>query len=82
MLKLVRKMINILFSGNEKVLDGVITCMLSIFTRTNTTEPFCFYIYTMDITRIKKEYTAISEDAVAYLNEIAKTYNPLNKKIP
>jgi len=81
MLKLVRKMINILFSGNEKVLDGVITCMLSIFTRTNTTEPFCFYIYTMDITRIKKEYTAISEEAVKYLDEIAKTYNPLNKVI-
>ncbi|MBP3339877.1 MAG: hypothetical protein J6L69_10800 [Lachnospiraceae bacterium] len=74
-------MINILFSGNEKVLDGVITCMLSIFTRTNTTEPFCFYIYTMDITRIKKEYTAISEEAVKYLDEIAKTYNPLNKVI-
>ena len=49
-------MLNILFSGNGKVVDGVITCMLSIFKRTDTKEPFCFYIYTMDITRIKPEY--------------------------
>lgn len=72
-------MINILFSGNGRVLDGVITCMLSIFKRTTTTEPFTFYIYTMDITRIKPEYTAISEEEVAYLDEIAKSYNNENR---
>ena len=74
-------MINILFSGNEKVLDGVITCMLSIFMRSDTKEPFCFYIYTMDITRIKPEYTAISEEEVAYLEEIARSYNSQNRVI-
>lgn len=74
-------MINILFSGNGKVLDGVITCMLSIFKRSETKEPFCFYIYTMDITRIKPEYTAISEKEVAYLDGIAKSYNSENQVI-
>lgn len=74
-------MINILFSGNGKVLDGVITCMLSIFKRTTTTEPFTFYIYTMDITRIKPEYTAISEEEVSYLDGIAKSYNEKNRVI-
>lgn len=74
-------MINILFSGNGKVLDGVITCMLSIFKRSNTKEPFCFYIYTMDITRIKPEYTAISSQEVEYLDSIAKSYNSENKVI-
>lgn len=74
-------MINILFSGNGKVLDGVITCMLSIFERTTTREPFCFYIYTMDITRIKPEYTAISKKEVDYLDEIAKSYNSENKVV-
>ena len=74
-------MINISFSGNEKVLDGVITCMLSIFMRSDTKEPFCFYIYTMDITRIKPEYTAISEEEVAYLEEIARSYNSQNRVI-
>ena len=71
-------MINILFSGNGKVVDGVITCMLSIFKRTDTKEPFCFYIYTMDITRIKPEYVAISQADVDYLDAIAKSYNPEN----
>ena len=42
-------MINILFSGNEKVFDGMLTCMLSIFKRTQTTEPFHFYILTARI---------------------------------
>ncbi len=74
-------MINILFSGNGKVLDGVLTCMLSIFMRSDTDEPFRFYIYTMDITRIKPEYTAISEKEVAYLEEIARNYNPQNQVI-
>lgn len=72
---------NILFSGNGKVLDGVITCMLSIFKRSETKEPFRFYIYTMDITRIKPEYTAISDKDVAYLNEIAQSYNKENQVI-
>lgn len=74
-------MINVLFSGNGKVLDGIITCMLSILKRTETKEPFCFYIYTMEITRIKPEYTAISEKEVEYLEEIAGVYHPENKVI-
>lgn len=74
-------MINILFSGNSRVLDGVLTCMLSIFMRSNTDEPFRFYIYTMDITRIKPEYTAISEKEVEYLDCVAKEYNSQNQVI-
>ena len=64
-------MINVLFSGNSKVLDGVLTCMLSIFKRSDTKEPFRFYIYTMDITRIKPEYTAIRQEEVARWEELS-----------
>lgn len=71
-------MINILFSGNSKVFDGVLTTMLSIFKRTTTKEPFKFYIYTMDITRIKPEYTAIDDKMIEFLNNVAKSYNPEN----
>ncbi|MBE5963513.1 MAG: lipopolysaccharide biosynthesis protein [Lachnospira sp.] len=74
-------MINILFSGNSKVVDGVITCMLSIFKRSDTKEAFRFYIYTMDITRIKPEYTSITKEEVAYLDSIAKSYNSDNEVI-
>lgn len=74
-------MINILFSGNAGVFDGVLTCMLSIFKRTKTTEPFRFYIYTMDVTRIKPEYQPISEGQISFLNDIAKKYNKENEVI-
>ncbi|MBO5522427.1 MAG: hypothetical protein J5986_01930 [Roseburia sp.] len=58
---------NILFSGNEKVFDGILTCMLSILKRSSTEEPFCFYIYTMDVTRIKPEYTPVSDRQTIFL---------------
>lgn len=74
-------MINILFSGNAGVFDGILTCMLSIFKRTDTKEPFRFFVYTMDVTRIKPEYQAISDRQIAFLNEIAQEYNLENKVI-
>lgn len=72
-------MINVLFSGNSKVFDGALTTMLSILKRTTTNQPFTFYIYTMDITRIKPEYTAISDAQISFLDEVAKTYNANNR---
>lgn len=74
-------MINLLFSGNGKVFDGVLTCMLSIFKRTDTQEPFRIFVYTMDVTRIKPEYTAISEQMIAFLDAVAKEYNPANEVV-
>lgn len=71
-------MIHILFSGNDKVVDGVMTCMLSILKRTQTKEPFCFYIFTMDATNIKKEYKPISDAMVAFLDRMVKEYHPQN----
>ena len=72
-------MINVLFSGNSGVFDGVLTCMLSIFKRTATDEPFRIFVYTMDVSRIKPEYTPISDAQIAFLDEIAKTYNAENE---
>ena len=74
-------MINLLFSGNGKVFDGVLTCMLSIFMRTKTREAFRIYVYTMDVTRVKPEYTPISKEMIAFLDEVAKQYNPQNSVI-
>lgn len=70
---------NILFSGNEKVFDGVLTCMLSILKRTESKEPFTFYILTMDVHHLKPEYTAISDKSIDFLNEVAKKYNQDNQ---
>ncbi|NLK78502.1 MAG: lipopolysaccharide biosynthesis protein [Clostridiales bacterium] len=74
-------MINILFSGNAGVFDGILSCMLSILKRTQTKEPFRFFVYTMDVTRIKPEYQAVSEAQIAFLNKIAKKYDPKNEVI-
>lgn len=72
---------NILFSGNDKVFDGILTCMLSIFKRTTVTEPFTIYVLTMDVSHIKPEYTAISDEKIAFLEKEAQVYNPKNRII-
>lgn len=72
---------NILFSGNDNVFDGILTCVLSMFKRTESKEPFIIYILTMDVSRIKPEYIAIKNEKIAFLEEIAKGYNPDNKVI-
>lgn len=69
---------NILFSGNVKVFDGMLTCMLSIFKRTNSKEPYNFYIFTMDVSHIKPDYIPVSDKQVEFLQQIAKDYNPDN----
>lgn len=69
---------NILFSGNVKVFDGMLTCMLSIFKRTKSKEPYNFYIFTMDVSHIKQDYIPVSDKQVEFLQQIAKDYNPDN----
>ncbi|MBQ8013174.1 MAG: lipopolysaccharide biosynthesis protein [Treponema sp.] len=71
-------MINILFCGNSKVFDGALTTMLSIFKRTQTREPFHFFIFTMDVSHLRSDYTPITDDQTAFLAEVAKSYNPEN----
>jgi lipopolysaccharide biosynthesis glycosyltransferase len=72
-------MINILFSGNQGVFDGMLTCLLSIMKRTNTDEAFHVYIYTMDVSYLKPEYIPVSNEATVFLEGVLKKYNPLNK---
>lgn len=69
---------NILFSGNVKVFDGMLTCMLSIFKRTKSKEPYNFYIFTMDVSHIKPDYIPVSDKQVEFLQQLAKDYNPDN----
>ena len=72
---------NILFSGNDNVFDGILTCLLSIFKRTKSKEPFKVYILTMDVSRMKPEYIAIKDEKTAFLENIAKEYHPENEII-
>lgn len=72
-------MINILFCGNYKVFDGILTCLLSISEKTN--ESITAHIFTMDVTRIKPEYKPISSEQISFLEKVIKEKNPNNSII-
>lgn len=74
-------MINVLFAGNDKVFDGMLTCVISILKRTETKEPFRFFIFTMDVSYIKPEYLPVSAEQTAFLDEYVKKYNPGNSVV-
>lgn len=75
MLKEEGDVINILFSGNDKVFDGILTVILSIFKRSVDAGPFTFYVLTMDATRVKPQYKPISDEQIRFLNKVIKDYN-------
>lgn len=70
-------MINILLCGNEKVFDGALSELVSITNKTK--EPINCYIFTMDVTRIKPEYTSIKDEQVKFLDEVVKRKNKESK---
>ena len=72
-------MINILLCGNEKVFDGALSELISITNRTK--EAITCYIFTMDVSRIKKEFTCIKDEQVEFLNEVVQSKNKDNKVI-
>ena len=72
-------MINILFGGNSKVFDGALSELISITNRTK--EPVTCYIFTMDATQLKPEYTCISEQDCVFLEEVVKSKNEKNRVI-
>ncbi|MBO4326024.1 MAG: lipopolysaccharide biosynthesis protein [Clostridia bacterium] len=72
-------MVNILFCGNSGVFDGMLTGMLSILKRTESKEPFAFYIFTMTLTRIKENYTPVTAEQTEFLEKVVRTYNDENR---
>ena len=73
-----KKMINTLFCGNYKVFDGILSCIISILKRTETKEPFHFYLFTMDVHHLREDYTPITEKQVDFLQKVVKSYNSEN----
>lgn len=72
-------MINLLLCGNKKVFDGALTELISITNRTN--KSINCYIFTMDVSRINKDYVSITDEQVEFLNEVVKTKNSNNNVI-
>ncbi len=71
-------MVNILFCGNDGVFDGMLTCALSILKRTESDEPFTFYVFTMDVSHIKPSYVPVSDRQVAFFQTVIREYHPQN----
>lgn len=69
-------MINLLYCGNEKVFDGVLTSLLSIMMRDPASDEYHVTILTMSLTRLNPQYTAISDKLIHFLDRVVKEINP------
>lgn len=74
-------MINILFCGNDKVFDGMLTCALSVLKRTEAQEPFTFYVFTMDASHIKPTYVPVTDGQMAFFEDVIRGYHPDNRAV-
>ncbi|MBR5058536.1 MAG: hypothetical protein IKX04_08215 [Clostridiales bacterium] len=72
-------MLNVLFCGNAGVFDGMLTCALSMMMRTDSKEPFNFFVFTMDLTSIKDNYIPLKPSQEKVFRETIKRYNPENE---
>lgn len=72
-------MVNILYCGNEAVFDGFLTSALSVLKRTDSKEPFCFYLFTMDVSHLKENYVPINAKQLEFFDKVVKSYNKDNQ---
>ncbi len=72
-------MVNVLFCGNSKIFDGILSCSLSILKRTESKIPFHFYIFTMDVSHIKEDYKPITQKQISFFEDVIKEYNNENQ---
>lgn len=74
-------MVNLLFCGNDGVFDGLLTCALSILKRTDSSEPFTFYVFTMDVSHLKESYVPIGDDKIEFLSKLVQSYHAENRVV-
>ena len=74
-------MISILYCGNDKVFDGILTSALSILKRSNLRESIRFFIFTMDVSHIKPEFLPVTDDQASFLDKVVKQYNSENEVV-
>ena len=72
-------MLNVLFCGNAGVFDGMLTCALSMMMRTDSQEPFHFFVFTMDLTSVKENYIPLKPIQEKIFRETIKRYNEANE---
>lgn len=66
-------MINLMFCGNDKVIDGMIISLLSIVKHCK--KPLNVFILTMDLHELNEKYMPINQKHIAVLDKILKQGN-------
>lgn len=64
----------LLFAGNDKVFDGVLSCLVSVFRRSQSREPLRVFVMTMDATHLDPAYRPIGDGKIAFLDRYVKSY--------
>lgn len=67
-------MINILLCGNEKVFDGALTQLISMTNRTK--EAVHVFVMTMELTRVREDFAAITDGQIDFLNDVVRKKSP------
>lgn len=67
-------MVNILLCGNEKVFDGALTQLISMTNRTK--ETVHVFVMTMELTRVRQDFTAITDMQIDFLNSVIRKKSP------
>lgn len=72
---------DILFCGNDKVFDGVLTAGLSIVRRLEAPRPLNLHIFTMELTRVSPDYLPITQEQASVIEAALCRHNPETKVI-
>lgn len=73
--------INILYAGNDKVFDGILTSALSAVMRLDAPTELEIHILTMDLTRANPKYTPMNDTHARAICEALKRHNPSTRVI-
>lgn len=72
---------DILFCGNDKVFDGVLTAGLSIVKRLDAPKELNIHIFTMELTRVSKDYLPMTAVHAQIIENALRRHNPNTKVI-
>lgn len=67
---------DILFCGNDKVFDGVLTAGLSIVRRLENPRPLRIHIFTMELTRVSPDYRPMTAHHAQIIETALRRHNP------
>lgn len=69
-------MIDLLYCGNDKVFDGVLTSALSVVRRLERPRPLTVHIFTMELTRVSPDYLPMTEADAGAIETALRRHNP------